>query len=202
MKSIPFEIPESLKSYLVTYQDNPDKGISNLEKYLARRRNDAAGYMLLSLLYHLSGESLKAIKTATQARTLAPGSTLLENLHYFLSHPDGFEAWIPTESVRQNNGVEKHTSSPYDIALDLDTLISRLTRANQKRIKISDTQNGHKFADNTPEVEQLATPTLALIFEKQKKYDDAIRVYHKLVIDRPYDADRFKDQITRLEKMI
>ena len=202
MKTIPFEIPESLKSYLVTYQDNPDKGISNLEKYLTRRRNDAAGYMLLSLLYHLSGENLKAIKTATQARTLAPGSTLLENLHYFLSHPDGFDAWIPTESIRQSNGVEQASASAHDIALDLDTLISRLTRANQKRIKISDSVNGHKFSENDPEVEQLATPTLALIFEKQKKYDEAIRVYHKLVVDRPYDADRFKDQIIRLEKLI
>jgi tetratricopeptide (TPR) repeat protein len=201
VKSIPFEIPESLKSYLVTYQDNPEKGISNLEKYLVRRRNDAAGYMLLSLLYHLSGESLKAIKTATQARTLAPGSSLLENLHYFLSHPDGFEAWIPTESVRQYNGNESSAGTPYDIALDLDTLISRLTRANQKRIKISDSHNGQKFSENSTEVDQLATPTLALIFEKQKKYDEAIRVYHKLVIDRPYDADRFRDQITRLEKM-
>jgi tetratricopeptide (TPR) repeat protein len=202
VKSIPFEIPESLKSYLVTYQDNPDKGISNLEKYLVRRRNDAAGFMLLSILHHLSGDTHNAIKSATQARTLAPGSTLLENLHYFLSHPDGFEAWVPTDSLRQTNGVERSTHTPYDIALDLDTLISRLTRANQKRIKMSDSSQGSRFSENSPEVEQLATPTLALIFEKQKKYDEAIRVYQKLVVDRPYDADRFRDQIVRLEKMV
>lgn len=202
MKSIPFEIPESLKSYLVTYQDNPDKGIANLEKYLVRRRNDAAGFMLLSILHHLSGDTHNAIKSATQARTLAPGSTLLEHLHYFLSHPDGFEAWVPTDSLRHTNGVDRSTHTPYDIALDLDTLISRLTRANQKRIKISDSSHGSRFTENSPEVEQLATPTLALIFEKQKKYDEAIRVYQKLVVDRPYDADRFRDQIVRLEKMV
>ncbi len=195
-------MPESLKSYLVTYQDNPDKGISNLEKHLAKRRNDAAGYMLLSLLYHMSGEKIKAINSATQARTLAPGSTLLENLNYFLSHPDGFDAWIPNESLRYSNGVHLPSTSTYDIALDLDTLISRLTRANQKRIKISDAAEGPTFAESTTEVEQLATPTLALIFEKQKKYDEAIRVYQKLVVDRPHDADRFRDQIIRLEKLI
>ena len=195
-------MPESLKSYLVTYQDNPNKGISYLEKYLAKRRNDAAGYMLLSLLYHMSGEKLKAINSATQARTLAPGSTLLENLNYFLSHPDGFDAWIPNESLRYSNGVHLPSTSSYDIALDLDTLISRLTRANQKRIKISDAAEGPKFAESTAEVEQLATPTLALIFEKQKKYDEAIRVYQKLVVDRPHDSDRFRDQIIRLEKLI
>jgi tetratricopeptide (TPR) repeat protein len=202
VKSIPFDMPESLKSYLVTYQDNPNKGISYLEKYLAKRRNDAAGYMLLSLLYHMSGEKLKAINSATQARTLAPGSTLLENLNYFLSHPDGFDAWIPNESLRYSNGVHLPSTSSYDIALDLDTLISRLTRANQKRIKISDAAEGPKFAESTAEVEQLATPTLALIFEKQKKYDEAIRVYQKLVVDRPHDSDRFRDQIIRLEKLI
>jgi tetratricopeptide (TPR) repeat protein len=201
VKSIPFNIPESLKSYLVTYQDSAEKGITNLEKYVTKRRNDAIGYMLLAILYHLSGETQKAIKTATQSRTLAPGSTLLENLHYFLSHPDGFDAWVPTDSIRLASGSMKANNVPYDIALDLDTLISRLSRANQKRIKISDTGNELTLTESTVEVDQLATPTLAVIFEKQKKYEQAIRVYHKLVVDRPHDADRFRDQIARLESL-
>ena len=201
MKSLPFELPESLRSYLVTYQDSPEKGISNLEKHVFKRRNDAIGYMLLSLLYHRSGELTKAIRTATQARTLAPGSTLLENLHYFLSHPDGFDAWVPGDHLKRVRGKDKISNTPYDVALDLDTLISRLTRANQKRIKISDESIENKFLDNTPEVDQLATPTLALIYEKQKKYDEAIRMYKQLMLNRPNDAERFQTQIDRLEKL-
>lgn len=202
MKSLPFDLPESLKSYLVTYQDSPDKGISNLEKYVAKRRNDAIGYMLLSLLYHQSGDKTKAIRTATQARTLAPGSTLLENLHYYLSHPDGFNAWLPGDKLKRVRGKDKISNTPYDVALDLDTLISRLTRANQKRIKISDESQEKVFLDNVPEVDQLATPTLALIYEKQKKYDEAIRMYNKLIENRPKDAELFQVQIERLEKLI
>lgn len=202
MKSLPFDLPESLKSYLVTYQDSPDKGISNLEKYVAKRRNDAIGYMLLSLLYHQSGDKTKAIRTATQARTLAPGSTLLENLHYYLSHPDGFNAWLPGDKLKRVRGKDKISNTPYDVALDLDTLISRLTRANQKRIKISDESQEKVFLENVPEVDQLATPTLALIYEKQKKYDEAIRMYTKLIENRPKDAELFQVQIERLEKLI
>ncbi len=201
MKSFPFELPESLRSYLVTYLDSPKKGISNLEKHVSKRRNDAIGYLLLSLLYHRAGELTKAIRTATQARTLAPGSTLLENLHYFLSHPDGFEAWVPGDHLKRVRGKDKISNTSYDVAHDLDTLISRLTRANQKRIKIGDESAETKFLDNTSEVDQLATPTLALIYEKQKKYDEAIRMYKQLMLNRPNEAERFQIQVDRLEKL-
>ncbi|HAC15686.1 MAG TPA: hypothetical protein DCE78_07050, partial [Bacteroidetes bacterium] len=60
----------------------------------------------------------------------------------------------------------------------------------------------NKFQDSTPEVDQLATPTLALIYEKQKKYDEAIRMYKQLILNRPNDTERFQIQIDRLEKLL
>ena len=108
---------------------------------------------------------------------------------------------MPGDHLKRVRGKDKISNTSYDVAHDLDTLISRLTRANQKRIKIGDESAETKFLDNTSEVEQLATPTLALIYEKQKKYDEAIRMYKQLMLNRPNEAERFQIQIDRLEKL-
>lgn len=186
---------------MVTCQESPEKGISNLEKYVTKRRIDAVGYFLLALLYHKYDEKSKAIKAAAQARALAPGSSLMENLHYFLSHPKGFDAWVPESqiTIRSGNGPRQPAAS--DITLDLDTLISRLTRATQKRIKIVDQAEFIALNEKAEGVENLATPTLALIFEKQKKYDEAINIYRKLIVARPLDAEKFQAQIERIEQL-
>lgn len=201
MKKIPFDIPESLKSYLVTSQESPEKGISNLEKYVAKRRFDAVGYFLLALLYHQFGDKDKAKRAASNARSLAPGSELMENLHYYLAHPKGFEAWTP-KSSRLYSGNSTSTNANNEISLDLDTLISRLTRATQKRIKFDEETAPAPFNEKAEGVEQLATPTLALIFEKQGKYEEAINVYKKLVLSRPMDAERYQAQIERIEELV
>ncbi len=201
MKSIPFELPESLKSYLVTYQDDPDKGMQLLEKHVNKRRNDAVGFLLLALMHHHAGNHEKAIKSATMSGSLAPGSPLLENLQYFLSHPDGFDAWIPNETLRRSKSLGRDSgSNGMDLGLDLDTLISRLSRANQKRIKISDHSSEGSFNPDAVELELLATPTLAMIYERQNNYDEAIRMYRRLIECRPDRADDFKHAIDRIEK--
>lgn len=201
MKSIPFELPESLKSYLVTYQEDPDKGMQLLEKHVNKRRNDAVGFLLLALMYHHAGNQNKAIKSATMSGSLAPGSPLLENLQYFLSHPDGFDAWIPNETLRRSKTMGRDSNSNgMDLGLDLDTLISRLSRANQKRIKISDQTSEGNFSHDAVELEQLATPTLALIYERQNNFEEAIRMYKRLMECRPEKADDYRNAIDRIEK--
>jgi tetratricopeptide (TPR) repeat protein len=201
LDKIPFDIPESLKSYLVTSLESPEKGISNLEKYVAKRRSDAIGYFLLAILYHQNGDIGKAKNAALHAKSLAPGSELMGNLHYFLSHPKGFDAWTP-KSSRLYRGKSTTRNSENEISLDLETLISRLTRATQKRIKIDDASSTPAFNEKAEGVEQLATPTLALIFEKQGKYDEALTIYKKLVKSRPMDADRYQAHIDRIEQLV
>jgi tetratricopeptide (TPR) repeat protein len=201
LDKIPFDIPESLNSYLITSMESPEKGIANLEKYVAKRRSDAIGYFLLAILYHRNDERDKAKRAASNARSLAPGSELMGNLHYFLSHPKGFDAWTPKTS-RSYTGKHSENGTNNTISLDLETLISRLTRATQKRIKIVDESSTPVFNEKAEGVEQLATPTLALIFEKQGKYDEALTIYRKLLKSRPMDAEQYQAQIERLEQLV
>lgn len=201
MDKIPFDIPESLNSYLVTSKESPEKGIANLEKYVAKRRSDAIGYFLLAILYNRINERDKAKRAASNARSLAPGSELMENLHYYLSHPKGFDAWTP-KSNRFYSDKSSENGAVNTISLDLETLISRLTRATQKRIKIVEESGTPVFNERAEGVEQLATPTLALIFEKQGKYDEALTIYKKLLQSRPMDSDRYLAQIERLEQLV
>lgn len=201
MKIVPFEIPESLKSYLVTFESDPEKGISTLEKYITKRRHDPVGFMLLALLLKHQGKTIEAKSAAVQAKSLAPGSTLLDNLHYFLSHPDGFNAWVPDESNRIAS-VHGSRSSRTDISMDLDVLISRLTRANSKRIKIASRSGDNDNTEDTSVVDTLATPTLAHIYEQQGKYAEAVKVYQKLKLIRPEKADVFQKEIDRLQELV
>lgn len=201
MDKIPFDIPESLNSYLVTSKESPEKGISNLEKYVAKRRSDAIGYFLLAILYQRNNEKDKAKRAASNARSLAPGSELMENLHYYLSHPKGFDAWTP-KANRFYPDKSGENGAVNTISLDLETLISRLTRATQKRIKIVEESGTPVFNEKAEGVEQLATPTLALIFEKQGKYDEALAIYKKLIHSRPMDAERYQAQIERIEQLV
>lgn len=199
MIKIPFEIPESLKSYLKTFDESPQKGIANLEQYLAKRRIDGVGFFLLAILYKLNDQADEALKAASRARALAPGSHLLENLHYFLRHPDGFDAWVPQNNVTKPQSARKHDTAS-TLTVDLETLITRLSRASQKRIKINRDNNGESLGNNDHLVDELATPTLAGIYESQGKTDEAIQIYERLIELRPKQKSIYLAEITRIKE--
>ncbi len=50
--------------------------------------------------------------------------------------------------------------------------------------------------------ESIETETLAIILEKQKKYDKAIAVYEKLMVKLPEKSSTFANQINRLKQVI
>lgn len=198
MKKLPFEIPESLKSYVVTFGESQAKGIANLEQYLARRRIDAVGYFLLAVLYNAAERPEDAKSAANKARALAPGSKIMEQLQYFLTHPDGFNAWIPDNDNQVAPAKSLRKQDRTEISIDLETLISRLTKASGKRIKIKDEPSVELFQTEGVDAGELATPTLAKIYERQGKIEEAIRVYQKLIAARPAEAPKFKKEITKL----
>ncbi|MDZ7693336.1 MAG: hypothetical protein U5K69_19840 [Balneolaceae bacterium] len=66
---------------------------NKLKNHLKKRGPDAVGYFLLAWFYHVEGNKDKAIRAALKAKVFAPGSPLMDKLHYYLSHPDAFEAW-------------------------------------------------------------------------------------------------------------
>ncbi|MCC5927556.1 MAG: hypothetical protein JJU41_13470 [Bacteroidetes bacterium] len=201
MAEIPFEIPASLNSYVKTFEESPAKGISNLEQYLAKRRNDAVGFFLLAILYAFNEEMPKALKAASKARALAPGSHLLENLHYFLRHPDGFKAWVP-EPQLPGVSSRQQSQSASTLSVDLDMLISRLSRAGSKRISITKANESESRGDDNHVTDQLATPTLAGIYESQHKLAEAIKVYERLMDLRPKYKAIYEDEIKRIKQLM
>lgn len=200
MAEIPFEIPASLNSYVKTFEDSPEKGIANLEQYLAKRRHDAVGYFLLAILYAFNSQTPPALKAASRARALAPGSPLLENLHYFLTHPDGFKAWVPEPRLGGQSGG-RSTGTTSTLSVDLDMLIARLSRAGNKRITITKEHNPENRGDDVKITDELATPTLAGIYESQNKLTEAIQVYERLMITRPRYKAIYEDEIARIKAL-
>ncbi len=83
MESLPFEIPQSLASYVEQYEAEPQSAMDRLDKQLHRRGSDAVGHFLMSWFHFNAGELDKAIAYALKAKTFAPGSPFLEYLTLF-----------------------------------------------------------------------------------------------------------------------
>src|SRR5699024_7434783 len=131
MPQLPFDIPQSLASYAEHFEEHPQKATERLEKQLAKRGPDAVGYLLLAWFFFRQDKRERAIELAIKARIFAPGSPFLQKFHYYLSHPDLFDAWTPdaraasaTESIDRNGPI-----------LDLDSLIEKLSKTKAQKIK-------------------------------------------------------------------
>lgn len=204
MKLESYQIPESFQSYLEQFEEDPETAISRLENHTQKRKTGAIGYFFLSWLYHKNGQDDKAIAASLQARILAPGSTFLEKLPYFLSHPQKFEAWEPEIETFSFANTEKTKSREFSHPIsDLDVLISKLSGVERKRIKpdFSDADDKDLGAEST-HVEDIVSETLAVIHEKQKNYSGAIQTYEKLKRNNPEKEDHFNTQIERIQKKI
>ncbi len=200
MQGLPFEIPQSLSTYLTQFENDPEKGIANLEAFLRKRGMDAVGYFLLSWLYHKNQQQDEAIHYALKAKCSAPGSPFFQHLHYFLIHPDHFEAWKPFASDTAA-GEEVETGPASQTALNLDQIIEQLGEAENNRITITpDFDDDRNLGEKSEMVGDIASETLAMIYEKQKKYSDALRTFNKLIKTRPHKADFYQQEIERIRR--
>ncbi len=200
MESLPFEIPQSLASYVEQYEAEPQSAMERLEKQLHRRGSDAVGHFLMSWFHFNAGDKDKAIAYALKAKTFAPGSPFLEYLHYFLIHPEKFEAWIPADAHRDSN--QKPTlNMNVDIIHDLENLIRRLSEAeNQKiTIDINAIDPGVDLSAESQKVDKIASETLAGIYAKQGKIDEAIKIYKLLMTSNPGKKSHFEKLLKDLK---
>ncbi len=283
MQELPFEIPQSLSSYVAQFENDPEKGIANLEAFLKKRGMDAVGYFLLSWLYFNNDQKEEAVHYALKAKCCAPGSPFFEHLHYFMVHPDHFEAWKPfapdADDVDETNdepeagaesepelepepdpGMEpepevepeqEQESEPEpepelksrpesetelepevepgkesgkadvpetqtdsdkktgariaseDPALNLDNLIEELSDAEKKKITLAAEGNDDRdLGEKSRNVGDIASETLAKIYEKQKKYSDALRTLNKLCETRPDKVAFYNEEILRIRSLM
>jgi tetratricopeptide (TPR) repeat protein len=197
------QIPKSFQGYIDQFEAEPATALERLENHVLKRNAGAVGYFFLAWLYHRHGENRKAIQAALQAKMLAPGSKLMEKLHYLLAHPRSFNAWEP-EPKRGRFRRENHS---YDMAhpiQDLDLLIARLSSVERKHIKPGQIQDGDQpdLSEQSTQVDDIVTETLAVIHEKQKNYLSAIETYKKLRASNPSKEEHYSEQIFRLQQKI
>lgn len=199
MHQLPFNIPQSLSSYAERFEQEPDVAIKKLKKHLKKRGADSVGHFLLAWFYHLQGENKLAIREALKAKTYAPGSPLMKHLHYFLVHPELFDAAVPNQSYSSARQLlQSNRSSP---VLDLDRLIAMLEEAESRRIRIP--ADGEPFDDSdlskeAENVDGIVSETLARIHIKQGNKSEAIKMFKKLIHLNSDKADYYKEEISKL----
>lgn len=202
MPELPFDIPKSLSVYIEQFEEDPTKVTNKLRNQLRRRGPDAVGFFLLAWFYHLQNMNDKALEYALMAKICAPGSPLMEKLHYYLSHPDRFQAWTPEEGAF--TGDSSGTRTGPDPVLDLDSLVARLSKVEHTRI----TPPSHGYPDeedqeqNQLDTDDIASETLAQIYETQGKTKKAIRTYEKLKKINKDRESHYDEQISRLEEIL
>jgi tetratricopeptide (TPR) repeat protein len=199
MAELPFNIPQSLRSFNERFEKNPKTGISKLSRHLKKRGPDAVGHFLLAWFYHLNDENNLAIKEALKAKTYAPGSPLMEHLHYFLVHPEKFEAAIPVQNYTSSKKLnQSNRKSPI---LDLDSLIAMLEAVESKRIRIptdDEPFDDTNLAEEAERVDDIISETLAKIHVIQGKKQQAIEMYNQLKKIHPDKSEHFQSEIDKL----
>lgn len=201
MQELPFKIPKSLSSYTEKFENEPEKVISKLKKHLNKRGPDAVGHFLLAWFHHLQEQKQLAIREALKAKTYAPGSPLMEHLHYFLVHPEKFDAAIPVQTYASSKTRLQQGSRTSPI-LDLDKLIALLEDVESQRIKIpadGEPYNDADLSKDAEEVDDVVSETLAKIHSKQGRKKEAIKMYERLIDKNQDKAEFYFDEIERLK---
>ena len=202
MPQLPFELPKSLVSYADSFDQNPSKAIGRLEKQLGKRGPDAVGYFLLAWLYHLQDRKEEAVEQALKAKICAPGSPFFEKLHYYLVHPNSFDAWTPDS---EQKGLGKSQSSDTENGgpvLNLDALIEKLADVESDRITLSKDQAAKSiFSADSDDADDLASDTLAGIHETQGKTEAAIRTYERLKKLKEHKKEYYEEKIAELREL-
>lgn len=203
MPQLPFKIPKSLASYAEHFDKEPIEATKRLKKQLKKRGPDAVGHFLLAWFYHLEDMDDQAVDEALKARIFAPGSPFFEKLHYYLSHPNTFEAWTPESETVSSQKSTQSIDEPGPV-LNLDSLIQKLSSVESKRIR-PDQKDGSKDQKkkkvSADSVDDIVSKTLAEIHEKQGKLDAAIHTYERLKELRPQKREEYQDEIIRLKAL-
>lgn len=198
MKTFPFTIPPSLNSYVEQFDADPARMTRKLERHVSRRDPDAVGHFLLAWFHYVVGNQNKAIAEALKAKTYAPGSPLMEHLHYYLLHPEQFNAKIPEISKIGRKVLVQGSRSAQ--ILDLDRLIELLEAVESQRLNYSyEEVSDEDLSQNSSDVTEIISETLARIHEAQGNKKEAIHMYERLVTVNEEKADTYTSKIEELK---
>ncbi len=201
MDPLPFKLPPSLAIYAEQFDEDRDRTMEKLDKHLARRGPDAIGHFLMAWFHVQKNEMDKAIENALKAKIYAPGSPFLEYLHYFLIHPEAFKAWRPARKNTTPAPEDDHYARPAAFIYDLESLITRLTEAENRKITFDpDAPPAEDLSSTSERVDDIATETLAFIYEKQGKIEEAKSMYLRLMDLHPNKKEEYRQALKKLEE--
>lgn len=201
MSQLPFELPKSLVSYAEHFQQKPQNAILRLERQLSKRGPDAVGHFLLAWFYHMQDRNEEAVEQALKAKIYAPGSPFFEKLHYYLVHPDRFDAWVPDtgKPARSKSGAISAEAGP---VLNLDALIEKLAEVESERITLSeDEETTSSVSSDSGETDDIVSDTLANIHETQGKTEAAIKTYTRLKKLNKHKKEYYEEKIAELKEV-
>lgn len=200
LNQYPYTFPDRYQTFISSFKSDPNEAIKKLEKQLNKQIDDLLGYVLLSLFYASNDQLQKALEIADTLRFLAAGSKFYLTFAYKLSHPNGFDAWVP-EDIIPFKAQQSHSfiAAP---AIELDQMIEALSQVESTRIDI--TKNSHIDPDEdlsaqSKQAKEIITSTLAEIYENQKQYELAIDIYNKMLEKNPENMQQITAHIERLE---
>jgi tetratricopeptide (TPR) repeat protein len=192
-----FPVPPSLVAYVRLYDESPDKAIAKMEAAYQKRRSDPVLLAWLSWMWLEQGQQADALRYANLAMVQAPGSPVIAQLRYLCIHPDGFAALSPTWSVATASTASMSTD--FGVPFDLDSLITKLSHAGKRKITLSEsTEPNVDMAKESAKRGKIATHTLAIVHEKQGRYQEALDVYKQLLAAKPERESVYAEHIARI----
>lgn len=214
----PDDFPTPLDTIAEIHQQDPAGAIDRLDDYLVQEPGDAIAHFLMARFLHAAGLQREAVESAWKARIHAPGSLFFEKLPYFITHPRGFEAFNPHSLPEppQKGKVEESVTegqrplpSIIDLA-DLDKMIDSLNQIQDPAIRLSEQEAlasaedeiTNQLIEASEQVGDIATETLAGIYEKQGHIQEAINVYKRLLILKETGRERYESEIVRLSALL
>jgi tetratricopeptide (TPR) repeat protein len=192
-----FPVPPSLDAYVRLFDESPDKAIAKMEAAVQKRRSDPVLLAWLSWMWLEQGQRADALRYANLAMVQAPGSPIIAQLRYLCTHPDGFAALRPNWELATTS-----TSSPsndFGVPFDLDSLITKLSHAGNRKITLSDSaEPSVDMAKESAKRGKIATHTLAMVHEKQGRFQEALDVYKQLLATKPERESVYAEHIARI----
>ena len=122
----------------------------------------------------------------------------MEHLHYYLLHPEQFNAKIPEISKIGRKVLVQGSRSAQ--ILDLDRLIELLEAVESQRLNYSyEEVSDEDLSQNSSDVAEIISETLARIHEAQGNKKEAIHMYERLVTVNEEKADTYTSKIEELK---
>lgn len=111
---------------------------------------------------------------------------------------------LPKIEHEEKTVVEKDQSVDETQLSYLEKLIKRLeaARIGQSKIEIKESKEEVKEEELSYDAINIATPALAEILANQGNYEEAIKIYKKLIEQRPFEKEKYEQEIKKLEEKI